>query len=118
MAEIWRWGNLAVAFAVELAGLAIFAVWGWRTGGTTAVRLVLVIGLPLIAAVLWGLFAAPTASHGSPVLTAVVKVAFFALAGLALWSLDQRILAIVFVLVVAANLLVIRLGHLSPDVGH
>jgi hypothetical protein len=115
MHEIWRWSNLGLAFAVELAGLGTFALWGWRTGGSTLTRLLLAIGLPLLAAVLWGLFAAPTASYGSPVLTAVVKIAIFGLAGLALWSLDHRILGIAFVVVVAANLLIIHTGNLNTD---
>jgi hypothetical protein len=115
MHEIWRWSNLGLAFLVELAGLGIFAWWGWRTGGSTAIRLLLAIGLPVVAAVVWGLFAAPTANYGNPVLTAIVKIAFFGLAGLALWTLDHRILAVAFVVVVAANLLVIRTGNLSPD---
>jgi hypothetical protein len=65
--------------------------------------------------VLWGLFAAPTANYGSPVLTAIVKIAFFGLAGLALWGLDHRILGIAFVVIVAANLLIIHTGNLSAD---
>jgi Protein of unknown function (DUF2568) len=115
MHELWRWGNLGLAFLVELAGLAIFAYWGWKTGNSTTTRLLFAIGLPAVAAVLWGLFAAPTATYGNPVLTAIVKVAFFGLAGLALWSLDHRVLGVTFVVVVAANLLAIHAGHLSPD---
>ena len=113
MQEIWRWGNLGLAFAVELGGLGIFAWWGWRNGGSTVVKLLLAIGIPVLAAVIWGLFAAPTANYGSPVVTTIVKVAFFGLAGLALWSLDHWILGAAFVLLVAANLLVIRLGHIT-----
>ena len=113
MHEIWRLGNFGLAFAVELAGLGIFAWWGWRTAGSTPVRLLLAIGLPVLAMVVWGLFAAPTADYRGPVVTAVVKIAFFGLAGLALWSLDHRILGVIFVLVVAANLLAIRVGHLT-----
>jgi hypothetical protein len=115
MHEIWRWSNLGLAFVAELAGLGIFALWGWRAGGSTPTRLLLAVGLPLIAAVLWGLFAAPTASYGSPVVTGFVKIAFFGLAGLALWSLDHRILGVAFVVVVAANLLIIHTGNLSAD---
>jgi uncharacterized protein DUF2568 len=115
MHEVWRWSNLGVAFGMELVGLAIFAWWGWQASGGTALRLVLAIGLPVVAAVLWGLFAAPTASYGSPVVTAVVKVAFFGLAGLALWTQDHRILGAAFVIVVAANLLIIHTGHLNAD---
>jgi hypothetical protein len=115
MDGIWRWGNLAVAFGVEIAGLGIFAWWGWRTGDSLVLRLLLAIGLPLIAAVVWGLFAAPTANYGSPAVTAIVKVAFFGLAGLALWSLDHRVVAATFVLIVAVNLIIIRAGNLNPD---
>ena len=115
MHEIWRWSNLGLAFLVELVGLAVFAWWGWRVGGSTVISLLLAIGLPVIAAVVWGLFAAPTASYGNLAGRIVVKVAFFGLAALALWALDHRILAAVFVLVVAANFIVIRAGNLSPD---
>jgi hypothetical protein len=115
MDEIWRWSNLGVAFGMELAGLGIFAWWGWRTGDHLALRVMLAIGLPVIAAIVWGLFAAPTADYGSPVVTTIVKIAFFGLAGLALWSLDHRVVAATFVLTVAANLLIIHAGNLSPD---
>jgi hypothetical protein len=113
MQEIWRWSNLGLMFAVELAGLGIFAWWGWQTGASTPIKLLLVIALPVVAAVVWGLFAAPTANYRSPVVTTIVKLAFFALAGLALWSLDHWLLGTIFVLVVAANALVIRLGHIT-----
>ena len=75
MQEIWRMGNLGLAFAVELAGLGIFAWWGWRTGSGTPVKLLLAIGIPILAAVVWGLFAAPTANYGNPVVTTIVKIA-------------------------------------------
>lgn len=63
---MWKWGNLLLAFLVELVALGIFAWWGWDIGGTTLVRLLLAIGLPAVIAVVWGLFAAPTATHPRP----------------------------------------------------
>jgi hypothetical protein len=51
------------------------------------------------------------------VLTAVVKIAFFGLAGLVLWSLEHRILGIAFVVVVAANLLIIHTGNRNRFAG-
>jgi hypothetical protein len=118
MGEIWRWSNLGLAFAVELAGLAIFAWWGWSSGGSTVLRLALAIGLPAIGVVVWGQFAAPTASYGNPVVTAIVKLAFFGLAGLALWALGHHVLATAFVLVVAANFLIIRIGDITVPAAH
>ncbi|TWD80493.1 uncharacterized protein DUF2568 [Kribbella amoyensis] len=115
MYELWRWSNLGLAFLLELAGLSIFAFWGWRVVDGLPAKLLLAVGLPLVAAVIWGFFAAPTATHGNPVLTAVVKVAFFGLAGLALWSVDHRVLGVAFVAVVAINLAIIHTGQLAPD---
>jgi hypothetical protein len=114
---MWKWGNLLVAFLAELVALGIFAWWGWEAAGTTLVRWLLAIGLPAVTAVVWGLFAAPTATRGTPVVRAVVKVLVFGLAGAALWSLGHPLLAVVFVVLVAANLLIIHGQKLSPDGG-
>jgi len=114
MYEIWRWSNLGLSFLMELAGLAAFAWWGWNASSKTWLRLLLAIGLPLIAAALWGLFAAQAGStYGGPVVTPIFKTLFFGLAGLAIWTLDHHILGAAFVLVVAVNLLIIRAGHLA-----
>jgi hypothetical protein len=112
---MWRWGKLLLAFLVELVALGIFAWWGWETGGTALVRLLLAIGLPAVIAVVWGLFAAPTATRGTPAVRTVVKVLVFGLAGAALWSLGHPVPAVLFVVVVAANLLIIHLQKLSPE---
>lgn len=110
---MWKAANLLLAFLVELVALGIFAWWGWATGGTTAVRLLLAIGLPVLAAVLWGLFAAPTATRGQ-VPRWIVKVLVFGLAGAALWSLGHPILGTGFVVLVAANLAIIHTQKLQP----
>jgi hypothetical protein len=44
-----------------------------------------------------------------------VKVLVFGLAGAALWSLGHLVAAVVFVVVVAANLLIIHVQKLGPD---
>ncbi|HEY4570046.1 MAG TPA: YrdB family protein [Kribbella sp.] len=111
---MWKWGNLLLAFVVELVALGIFAWWGWSAADSTVLRLVLAVGLPLLAAVLWGLYAAPTAKRGTPTIRWVVKIVVFGLAGAALWSLGHPLLAVVFVVVVAANLLIIHLQKLQP----
>ncbi len=114
MFEIWRWSNLILAFLMELAGLAIYSWWGWEAGSSTALRLVLAVGLPVVAAVLWGLFAAPTSKHGGPIFTAAFKLTCFALAALAVWGLGHPVLAGVFVVVVTVNILIIRTARLAP----
>jgi hypothetical protein len=111
---MWKWSNLLLAFLVELVALGIFAWWGWDTGGTTLVRWLLAIGLPAVTAVVWGLFAAPTATRGTPAVRWIVKVLVFGLAGAALWSLGHPLLGVAFVVVVAANLAIIHTQKLQP----
>ena len=110
---IWRMANLGLAFLVELIALGVFAWWGALTGGSFPAKLALGIGTPLVAAVLWGLFAAPQATFQVTVLAWATKLLVFGGAAVALWQLDQRVPAIVFPVVVAANLAVIKLGHLD-----
>jgi hypothetical protein len=57
---------------------------------------VLGIGTPLAAAVLWGLFVSPKAKYGSPVRQAVGEAIVFGAAVVALFGADQPVLAIVF----------------------
>lgn len=114
MREIWKWANLAVAFVMELVALAALALWGAKTGDTLPVRLALATGVPVAAMVMWGLFAAPHAAHSNQVVAAATKVVVFGGAALALWAAQYRTAAVVFLLVVAANLLMIRWGRPNP----
>lgn len=50
--------NLAVRFLLEITALAALAYWGW-TQHTGALRFLLALGLPLLAAVLWATFSVP-----------------------------------------------------------
>jgi hypothetical protein len=50
--------NLTVRFILELSALFAIGSWGWRQS-TGAVRVLLAIGLPVFAAILWGTFAVP-----------------------------------------------------------
>jgi hypothetical protein len=78
------------------------------------VRILLAVGLPVATAVVWGLFAAPTAKLGTPLRRWTVKFLVFGLAGAALWSLGEPVLGAVFVVVVAANLLIIHVQKMQP----
>jgi hypothetical protein len=67
------------------------------------VRVLLASVLPLAAAVLWGLFAAPNATRGGPVLTLTVKVAVFGAGTLALLVTGHPWLAIALVAAALLN---------------
>ncbi|WP_433682856.1 YrdB family protein [Nocardia sp. CA-119907] len=113
MLEAWKWANLTLAFVMELVAFAALALWGWKTANATPLKLVLAVGIPLLAALAWGLFAAPNATFDYPLLAVVTKVAVFGGAAVGLWATGYRSVAVVFVAVLVANLLTIRLGHLS-----
>jgi len=103
-----HWANLTVAFLLELCALAALGYWGVHVGGGPATRTALGIGAPLLAAVLWGLFAAPRAPVSLPAVTFAVKLLVFGSAALALYATGHRALAAAFAVLVVANTLLLR----------
>ncbi len=57
-----KYSNLALSFLLELYILGALAYWGFRVGNGTFMKIVLGIGAPLLAALVWGIFEAPQAS--------------------------------------------------------
>src|SRR5689334_1484014 len=53
--------NLALRFLLELAALASLGYWGGTAPTGAAAQTALAVGLPLAAAVFWGMFVAPRA---------------------------------------------------------
>lgn len=113
VAEIWKWTNLTLAFVLELTALGALALWGWKIADATPVKLLAAVGMPLVAAVAWGLYAAPNATSDHPLLAVATKIAVFGGAAIGLWVVNYRGFAIVFVAVLIGNLLAIKLGHLN-----
>lgn len=92
--------KLFFAFVFELVLLAALAYWGW-TQNEGLLRVVLAVGAPLLAAVLWGVFRvdgdpkkAPVAIPG--VLRLLLELALFASGVIALAAAGQSTLAAVF----------------------
>ena len=102
-----RWlhaGNEALAFLLELAALAALGWWGLSTGQSFAGNLVLGIGAPLVAVVLWWLFAAPRATVKLPLAGVLaVKAVVFGGAALALSGVGHGGLAVAFAVIAIAN---------------
>ncbi len=90
--------NLALRFLLELAALAALGYWGW-TQNSGAWRYLLMLGLPLLAAVVWGTFAVPgdpSRSGRAPVpvpgaVRLLLELAFFAAAVVALLASGQAL---------------------------
>ncbi|UIJ61027.1 YrdB family protein [Amycolatopsis acidiphila] len=97
--------NDGLAFLLELLALAALAYWGFTTGDGIALKLVLGIGAPVLAAVVWGLFAAPRATFGLPrVAVVVVKVLWFGAAVTALCVTGHPVLGAALAVLAVANL--------------
>jgi len=83
--------NLAVRFILEIAGLVALGWWGWNQS-EGILRFVLALGIPILAAVIWGTFNVvddPSRSGKAPVkvpgiVRLLLELAFFASA---IWSL-------------------------------
>ena len=86
--------NLVIRFLLELSALLALGVWGWQQS-EDSLPFVLAVGIPLIAAVLWGVFAVPhdpsragTAPIAIPgMLRLALELAVFAFATWALYDI-------------------------------
>ena len=104
MSTVLKSINLGVAFLLELCMLAALAYWGFQTGGNLPLNIVLGIGAPLLAIVVWSQFMAPRAAKrltGWPYL--VLKSIIFGVAAIGLAVAGQSTLAIIFVVVAVIN---------------
>jgi Protein of unknown function (DUF2568) len=112
--------NDVVAFFLELAVVALLAVAGFAYDGPRAVAALLGVGLPVVAVVLWGAFAAPRARAGRPGLRLLVKIVVLGAGVVAGFVVLPVVWATVFAVVVLANLVLMYVGPLarrSPDAG-
>ena len=80
--------NLLIKFLMEIAALVIVGMWGWHCT-TGWEKYVLAIGLPVIAATLWGVFRIPNDPNPAPVeVPGIVRLAYeFFLLGFSTWAL-------------------------------
>jgi hypothetical protein len=100
-------GNLALAFGLELAMLAGFALAGWAATPILWLRLLLAVALPGLAIVVWAVWAAPKAKKRrlKPGPLLLFKVIIFGFATLAWWLAGAGLIAAIFGTLAAINLL-------------
>ena len=100
--------NDVVAFLVEILALVLLAWAGFSAGG--ALGWVLGLVLPLLAAVLWGLFAAPRARISSPPLALATKLVVLGGGVVAGFVVLPPVWAVVVAIVVALNTALMYVG--------
>ena len=99
-----------VRFLLEITALVAAGMWGWKQSDSW-LRFLLALGIPILLAAIWGIFAVPddpSRSGQAPVAVAgiirlAIELAFF---GIATWSfadLSYQRTAWIFGLVVATH---------------
>jgi hypothetical protein len=112
--------NYTVHFFLELAGLYALGLWGWTVTDNGGLRVALAIGLPVLAAAVWGIFGTTGDSRGAPVIKVpgwvrlVIELGYFALATGAFFAAGATIAGLIFGLVALVQVLTAydRLGWL------
>jgi hypothetical protein len=96
--------NLALRFALELAALAALAYWGAVTPDATWAKVVLAVGAPLVAALIWGAFVSPKPwLMVSAAVRMTAEIVVFAAAALGLSATGHDVLAGVLIGAWVAN---------------
>ena len=102
--------NLALRFLLEVSALVAMGVWGWQYGEGW-LRFVLAVGVPLVAAAIWGTFAVPddpSRSGTAPIAVAgtfrlAIELAVFAFAVWAAYEVGFTKLSFALAVIVAIH---------------
>ena len=96
--------NLSVRFLLEIALIVIFGYWGFKTGSSTLMKIVLGIGAPILFAVVWGAFLAPksTLRLHEPWLF-LLEIFVIGLAAWSLYQTSRTLMPITFVIIYMIN---------------
>ena len=108
--------NDVVAFGVELLALAMLGAWGAGLGTTTGAHVAGGVLVPLVAIVLWGLFAAPRAVVRVPALALVTKVVVLGGGALASFAVLPLGWAVAATAAVVVNSVLTRVGPFAHPV--
>ncbi|BCJ40603.1 hypothetical protein GCM10010168_74090 [Actinoplanes ianthinogenes] len=91
---------MIAAFGLELAVYAAAGYWGFTCSRRWPVRVLAGVGAPVLFALVWGWFGAPTATYPVQGLGRVaLEVLWFGGGAAALWLRGRRTLAVAFVAV-------------------
>lgn len=102
--------NLAIRFLLEIAALLAMGIWGWGQGDYWW-RYLLAFGVPITAALVWGVFNVPndpSRSGSAPIavpgfIRLTIELSIFAFAIWALRDLDQNRISFVLGLIIVIH---------------
>ena len=102
--ELIKLGNMGLRFVLELCLLLIVGSWGWRTGETTLMKVLLGMGSLVLVAAVWGVLLAPKSATRLPApWLLLLEIVLFGLAAGALVRVGRPNLAIAFGLIYLLN---------------
>ena len=96
--------NLLVRFLLELCALGALGYWGFASPENVIFRVILGLGAPLLAAIVWGLFVSPKAAISLDLpLRLLPEILVFGSAALALFATGHPVLGILLLVFAAVN---------------
>ena len=110
MTETLKLINAGIAFLLELAMLAALGYWGFYGDKSLLAKWILGIGLPVLTAVVWGMFLAPRAAQRLGNISGnLLSLILFLSAAVALFYTGHTLLAIIFAATAVVNRVLILL---------
>lgn len=110
MTESLKFLNAALAFILELAMLAAFGYWGFYGDKSLLTKWLLGIGLPVLTAVVWGMWLAPRAANRlGNVSGNLLSLILFLSGAAALFYTGHQLWAIIFAVTAIVNRVLILL---------
>ncbi len=100
--------NAVLRFLLELAGLYAQGYWGFATQDNWGLKLLLGLGIPVVMAVLWGIFrvqhdGGPSVVEVPPQVRLLLEAVFFGLAVGLLYTAGQPMWALILLVVLVIN---------------
>jgi hypothetical protein len=96
--------NLLIRFLLELCMYAALGYWGFTTHSGWALKILFGIGLPVLIAVIWGIFMAPKSTRRlSGIPFTVMDIILLGSGALALYASGQTILAWMYAVVLLVS---------------
>jgi Protein of unknown function (DUF2568) len=107
--ELIQTANVVLRFLLELAVLAALGFWGFHTGTRRLAQVALLVGTPLLATVVWGIFVAPASPRDLPdPWRLLVELVVFGAAAAGLLAAGRPAVGVVFALLAVLNALLLR----------
>lgn len=90
MSKILKWFNLSLRWLIEAGILAGLGYWGYEIGGSTVIKIVLAIGVPVVGFGFWGFVDFRNMGKMSEPLRLLQELVISGLAAIALYSVGQH----------------------------